>query len=253
MNPIGIFGGTFDPIHYGHLRTAFELLQALKLSEVRFMPAGKPPHRAAPHADAALRLEMVKRATEGQPGFIVDDRELQREGPSYSVDTLMALRAEYSTRSLCLIVGMDAFLSLPKWYHWREILQLAHIVVAHRPGWRAPDMGPLGELLVDRGTGRVGDLHESRSGGIYIHAVTQLEISSSSIRGLIAAGRDPRFLMPDAVRELLDETGCYRDRPDNPPNDSPGNTPDEPPGSRAGSESHGESPDTAASDSAGIG
>lgn len=210
MNPMGVFGGTFDPIHYGHLRTAFELLQELRLSEVRFMPCGSPPHRGEPIAGGELRLSMVAAATEAQHGFVVDDRELQREGPSYSVDTLAALRAEYPTRSLCLIVGMDAFLSLPRWYHWREILQLAHIIVAHRPGWRAPDMGPLGELLVDRGTGRVGDLHESRAGSIYIHAVTQLEISSSDIRALIRAGRDPRFLMPDAVRHLIDESGCYR-------------------------------------------
>ena len=210
MNPMGVFGGTFDPIHYGHLRTAFELLQELRLSEVRFMPCGTPPHRGTPIADAKLRVRMVELATEAQHGFVVDDRELQREGPSYSVDTLAALRAEYPTRSLCLIVGMDAFLSLPRWYPWREILQLAHIIVAHRPGWRAPDMGPLGELLVDRGTGRVGDLHESRAGSIYIHAVTQLEISSSDIRALVRAGRDPRFLMPDAVRDLIDESGCYR-------------------------------------------
>ncbi len=210
MNPMGVFGGTFDPIHYGHLRTAFELLQELRLSELRFMPCGTPPHRGTPIADAALRVRMVELATQAQHGFVVDDRELQREGPSYSVDTLAALRAEYPTRSLCLIVGMDAFLSLPRWYHWREILQLAHIIVAHRPGWRAPDMGPLGELLVDRGTGRIGDLHESRAGSIYIHAVTQLEISSSDIRALVRAGRDPRFLMPDAVRDLIDESGCYR-------------------------------------------
>src|SRR5688572_7178829 len=102
MNPIGIFGGTFDPIHYGHLRTAFELLQALRLTEVRFMPAGNPPHREAPVASADLRLAMVKAATERQPGFDVDDREIRREGPSYSVDTLAALRAEHPTRSLCL-------------------------------------------------------------------------------------------------------------------------------------------------------
>ncbi len=209
LSPMGIFGGTFDPIHYGHLRTAFELTNALRLAEVRFLPAGMPPHRTRPLADAELRLEMVRAATEAQPGFIVDDRELHREGPSYSVDTLLDLRAEHAHRSICLIVGMDAFLGLPKWYHWREILQLAHVVVAHRPGWRAPDMGPLGELLVDRGTGRVGDLHETRAGRIYIHAVTQLEISSSAIRQLIRSGGDPRFLMPDAVRAIIHRSGCY--------------------------------------------
>ena len=206
---MGIFGGTFDPIHYGHLRTAFEMLQALRFDEVRFMPCGSPPHRGTPVANASLRLQMVQLATEGQHGFVVDDRELQREGPSYSVDTLTALRGEFPLRSLALIIGMDAFLGLPKWYQWREILQLAHIVIAHRPGWRAPDMGPLGELLADRGTHRIGDMHQAKSGHIYIHDVTQLEISSSEIRELVAAGRDPRFLMPDAARDVIEQSECY--------------------------------------------
>ena len=213
MHPIGIFGGTFDPIHYGHLHTAFELLEALRLTEVRFMPAGNPPNREPPVATADQRLAMVKAATEGQHGFVVDDRETRRDGPSYSVDTLASLRAENPDRSLCLIVGMDAFLGLPKWYQWREILQLAHVVVAHRPGWHAPGVGPLGELLSDRGTGRIEDLHESRAGCIYIHAVTQLEISSTEVRNLISAGRDPRFLMPDAVRKVIRDAGVYAQRP----------------------------------------
>ena len=212
MNPIGIFGGTFDPIHFGHLRTAFELLQALRLSEMRFMPAGNPPHRELTIANSEQRLAMVKAATAGQPGFVVDDREVRREGLSYSVDTMRTLRADFPTRALCLIVGMDAFLGLPKWHQWRDLLELAHLVVAHRPGWRAPSMGPLGELLVDRGTGRIGDLHEARAGCIYIHAVTQLEISSTEVRKSIAAGRDPRYLMPDAVRAIIEDTGCYRKR-----------------------------------------
>ena len=147
LSPMGVFGGTFDPIHYGHLRTAFELMEAVHLSEVRFLPAGTPPHRETPEASAQERLAMVAAAIGGQPGFIVDDRELRREGPSYSVDTLLDLRAEFAHRSICLIVGMDAFLGLPQWYHWREILQLAHVVVAHRPGWRAPDMGSRERIL----------------------------------------------------------------------------------------------------------
>mgnify|MGYP001266599166 FL=1 len=209
MSPMGVFGGTFDPIHYGHLRTAFEMLQALRFGEVRFMPCGNPPHRNTPYADAEVRLEMVRVATEAQYGFVVDDRELRREGPSYSFDTLSTLRSEFPSHPIGLIIGMDAFLSLPKWYHWREILQLAHIVVAHRPGWRAPDMGPLGELLANRGTHRIGDLHQAKAGHIYIHDVTQLEISSSDIREIVAMGRDARFLLPDAVRDVIDRSGCY--------------------------------------------
>jgi len=207
--PIGVFGGTFDPIHYGHLRTGFELREALQLPEIRFMPAGNPPHRPATVADNAVRLDMVRSATAGQPGFTVDDREMHKRGPSYSVETLAELRAEFPQRPLCLIVGMDAFLGLPKWHQWRELLTLAHVVVAHRPGWHAPTMGPLGEMLVDRGTGRVLDLHESKAGRILIHAVTQLEISSTEVRALIASGRDPRYLMPDGVRSIIHDTGCY--------------------------------------------
>jgi nicotinate-nucleotide adenylyltransferase len=206
---MGVFGGTFDPIHFGHLRTAFEMLQALRFDEVRFMPCGSPPHRDSPIADAELRLQMVKVATAGQHGFVVDDRELHRAGPSYSVDTLAALRDEFPQRPIALMIGMDAFLGLPKWYHWREILELAHVVVAHRPGWRAPDMGPLGELLAERGTHRIDDTHQAKSGHIYIHDVTQLEISSSEIRELVAAGRKPRFLTPDAVLDVIEQSGCY--------------------------------------------
>ena len=209
LNPMGIFGGTFDPVHYGHLRSAFELLEAIEFSEIRFLPAANPPHRDATHADAATRVALVRAAIDGEPRFMLDDRELRREGPSYSVDTLLDLRAEHPHRSLCLIIGMDAFLGLPQWHQWREILQLAHLVVAHRPGWQAPQSGALGELLADRGTERVVDLHEARAGRVYIRAVTQLEISSSAIRELILAGRDPRYLVPDPVCRLLAESGCY--------------------------------------------
>ena len=144
MNPIGVFGGTFDPIHYGHLRTAYEVQQALKFDEVRFVPCGEPPHRGEPRANSKLRLAMVTAAVEGRKGFIVDDREIYRDGPSYSVDTLKTLRTDFPLRSLGLIIGMDAFLGLPEWYQWREILELSHIVVAHRPGWRMPDIGYIG-------------------------------------------------------------------------------------------------------------
>ena len=206
---MGIFGGTFDPIHYGHLRTAFEMLQALCFSEVRFIPCGDPPHRGTTFADAAERLRMVEVAIAGQAGFVSDDLEIRRAGLSYTIDTLLCLREQFPERSLGLILGMDAFLGLPQWHRWREILQVAHIVVAHRPGWRAPDFGPLGELLSEHGTHRVDDLHAAKQGRIHIHAVTQLEISSTEIRDLVAAGRDPRFLMPDAVRDVIEQSEVY--------------------------------------------
>ena len=209
MSPIGIFGGTFDPIHYGHLRTAFEMLQALSFAEVRFVPSGDPPHRGETYAKADLRLEMVQAATANESRFVVDDCELRRPGPSYTVDTLVAIRKELPDAPLGLILGMDAFLGLTGWHQWQELLSHAHIVVAHRPGWRAPDMGPLGEMLAERGTHRVDDLHNAPSGRIHIHAVTQLEISSTEIRELVAAGRDPRFLTPDVVRDVIVSSECY--------------------------------------------
>lgn len=211
MNPIGIFGGTFDPIHYGHLRSAFELLQALRLSEVRFVPSADPPHRDSTAAPAEMRYRMVEVAVAGQPGFAVDDCEFRRDGPSYTIDTLTAIREEHPGVSLCLITGMDAYLGLTSWHRWDEILNLAHIIVAHRPGWKLPETGELGQLLAANGTTSVDDLHGSPCGRIYDHAVTQLEIASTEIRELIAEGRDPRFLMPDAVREVIVESGCYKD------------------------------------------
>jgi nicotinate-nucleotide adenylyltransferase len=209
QGPMGIFGGTFDPIHYGHLRTAFELREAVRLAEVRFLPTGNPPHREQTQASAEERLAMVRAAVADQPGFVVDDRETRRGGLSYSVDTLSELRGESPQRSICLLLGMDAFLGLPNWHRWREILELAHVVVAHRPGWKAPTQGPLGEVMVDRGTGSVRDLHDATAGRIYVHAVTQLEISSTDLRALIARGREPRYLVPDSVCKLLRDTGWY--------------------------------------------
>ncbi len=210
MTAVGIFGGTFDPIHYGHLRTAFELMQVLQCREVRFVPGRWPPHRDSTAADPELRLRMVEAAIAGQRGFVLDNREFQREGPSYTVDTLTSLRAELGDTPLALIIGMDAFLGLPTWHRWEKILELAHLVVAQRPGWRAPDIGVLGELIERRGTLKIEDLHAVPCGRVHIHAVTRLEIASREIRELIAAGRDPRFLMPDAVRDIIMESACYR-------------------------------------------
>lgn len=209
MTPLGVFGGTFDPIHYGHLRTAFEMLQALRFGDVHFIPCSDPPHRGETFAPAVQRMRMVELALAGQDGFVADDRELSRAGPSYTIDTLNDLREEFPERALGLILGMDAFLGLHTWHRWHEILDVAHVVVAHRPGWKAPDMGPLGDLIAERGTHRVEDLHNELNGRIHIHAVTQLEIASTEIRDLVAAGRDPRFLMPDAVRDEIDRSGCY--------------------------------------------
>jgi len=147
MQSIGILGGTFDPIHFGHLRMAQELAESLGLDEVRFIPAARPPHRAQPHGAAEARAEMVRLAISGNPRFVLDTREFERDGPSYMVDTLSCLRAEVGDDTpLCLLLGADAFLGLPTWHRWRELFQLAHVVVAHRPGvvldTASPGMSP---------------------------------------------------------------------------------------------------------------
>jgi nicotinate-nucleotide adenylyltransferase len=211
--PVGIFGGTFDPIHLGHLRTGFELLQLLSLAELRWIPVGDPGHREAPLASAELRLAMLRAAVADQPGFVVVDREMRRAGASFTIDTLEELRAELPGRPLCLVLGMDAFLGFTRWRRWQDILALAHLVVAHRPGWERPMEGELGGLLAARGTTLAADLHAATAGRIYVHAVTQLEISSTGLRDIITSGRDPRFLVPEPVRTIILETGCYARAP----------------------------------------
>jgi nicotinate-nucleotide adenylyltransferase len=209
MQPIGILGGTFDPIHYGHLRTALELKRAIELTRVYFVPAAKPPHRSALPTDAALRLRMVRAAIEGEAGFVADDRELKRPGLSYTFDTLQSFREEFPARPICLLLGMDAFLNLPYWHKWRELLDLAHVVVAQRPGWDAPRGGSLGELYLERRTVHAHELMGSLAGRIHFQPVTQLEISSTDLRASLRAGVDPKFLVPDSVRQIILETECY--------------------------------------------
>ena len=209
MGPIGIFGGTFDPIHYGHLRTALELLEGLSLTEVRFIPCSQQPFRDQPIATNDVRLSMAKVAVESEARFSVDARELERGGASYSVDTLTGLRAEHQDRSLCLLLGMDAFLSLPSWRRWEELIGLAHIVVAHRQGWQAPIEGVLGKLVREHSTEVPRDLSTSRSGRVFITPVTQLEISATRLRKFIREGSGPKYLVPKGVGVIIAETGCY--------------------------------------------
>ena len=209
MRPIGIFGGTFDPIHYGHLRTALELKALLDLAAVHFVPCANPPHRTMPMTDGRLRLRMVEAAIRGEPGFVADDRELRRAGVSYTIETLQSFRAELPGRSLCLLLGMDAFLGLPEWHRWQELTSLAHIVVAHRPGWEAPTTGVLGALRKERGAKNVTELAALPAGRIHVQPVTQLEISSTDLRDSLRARRDPKFLVPDSVRGIILDTECY--------------------------------------------
>jgi nicotinate-nucleotide adenylyltransferase len=213
MRPLGIFGGTFDPVHYGHLRTAFELLEALGLEEIRFIPAGQPPHRGAPRCNAPHRMAMVRAAIAGQQGFVADDREVKRQEPSWTVTTLRELRSEAPEKPLCLVIGTDAFLGLPQWHEWLELPKLAHLVIASRPGTHLPREGVLGDLLAQRSTTSVSDLHAAAAGLVFVYEGTPLEISSTALREMIVAGRDPRYLLPDAVRAYIRDTACYLPQP----------------------------------------
>lgn len=173
------------------------------------MPCRVPPHDKAPLASVELRLAMLAAAVAATPGFVVDERELQRAGPSYSVDTLASLRDEFPERSLCLIVGMDAFAGLTSWHRWEELLSLAHIVVAHRPGIAPPDTDVLNRLLERCRTRDPAHLESTMAGRIILHTVTQLDISSSGIRDGVARGESPRYLLPDPVADMIAASGCY--------------------------------------------
>lgn len=206
---IGVFGGTFDPVHYGHLRPALELLQGLPFDEVRMIPARQPPHRKPPEAPPRLRAEMLRAAIDGVAGMGMDGRELDREGPSYMVDTLTSLRVELEHTPLCLLLGMDAFVGFDQWRQWRRILELAHLVVAWRPGWELPQHGELAEVLRQATVEEPSALLQKDSGRILLYPVTQLDISATQIREMVAAGRSPRFLLPDTVLAIIQREGLY--------------------------------------------
>jgi nicotinate-nucleotide adenylyltransferase len=208
---IGVFGGTFDPIHYGHLRPVEEVMHALALEQVCYVPARQPPHRPPPVASIEQRLHMVELALAGKPGFYIDQRELERPGPSYTVDTLESLRAEFSARCLCLIMGFDAFLGIESWHRWPRLLELAHIVIMHRPGgWESSVKGLPGwvqtRLCQDR-TQLIG----KPAGLLLVQAVTPQPISASELRVAIATGESVQDLLPETVWRYIRENKLYFD------------------------------------------
>ena len=217
-SPVGILGGTFDPLHYGHLRLAQELVEGLALGEARFIPAGHPPHRAQPFALPQQRLEMVRLGIAGNPLLSLDEREIFKPTASYTVETLQDLRRELGTaQPLCLFMGADVFFGLATWHRWRELLALAHIVVAQRPGiagiTRAAASLPA--VLLDELNRRLVNepeaLRDGPAGAIFVRPVTALDISATQIRSDLAAGRSPRYLLPDAVLDYIQTNGLYKD------------------------------------------
>lgn len=213
--PVAIFGGTFDPIHFGHLRLAQELAESLRVEEVRFMPGGQPPHRAAPQVTALQRLDMTRLAIADNPLFRIDDREVRRSGPGYTFDTLTEVRREVgAARALCLFLGADAFLDLATWHRWHEIFALTHIVVAHRPGfppesWSARMPEPLAREYESRLMRQPFAVHLSPAGGIVTQAIAALDISASMIRDSLARGVSPRYLLPERVLDYIRKHALY--------------------------------------------
>lgn len=213
MAPIGILGGTFDPIHFGHLRLAEELSQQLALSEVRFIPSANPWHREGPAATPVQRKEMTGFAIAGNSRFVLDDREVRKNSPGYTVETLLELRQEQGAeQSMYLLLGADAFLGLPSWHRWRELFELAHVAVAYRPGFslRQEQMdSALREVLEQRICAEPADLHGLPGGRILTCPITPLAISATSIRAEIKAGRSPRYLLPQSVLDYIREHQLY--------------------------------------------
>lgn len=205
QTPLGVFGGTFDPVHLGHLRLAEEAVEALELAKVRWIPAGWPALRGAPRVAAVQRLDMVRMAIAGNPRFELDSAEVEAAQPSYTVPTLERLRQNASIgseRSLVLLVGADAFAGMAGWHRWESLLELAHIGVAHRPGYpvEAGALPPaLAEVFRARLSTDVADLKAAPAGRIAPFAMTQLDISATKIRALLSKGRSTRYLLPDAL------------------------------------------------------
>jgi nicotinate-nucleotide adenylyltransferase len=214
--PLGLFGGTFDPVHFGHLRLAEEAIGHLGLGGVRWIPAGQPPHRGIPEVTAEQRLEMVLRCTAENEYFSVDASEVKAAAPSYTVHTLERLRAELGAeQSLILLVGADAFAGLSGWHRWRDIFSLAHVAVSHRPGFPVEITSLPHELATefhDRHLTGIDGLKDTPAGGIATFAMTQLAISATQIRKLLANGVSARYLLPDSVLDYIQRHQLYRNR-----------------------------------------
>jgi nicotinate-nucleotide adenylyltransferase len=204
---IGIFGGTFDPVHYGHCRSALEVKDLFGLDEVRLIPSLHPPHRDLPQATAAMRLQMLRLAVSHQPGLVVDTRELERAGPSFMVDTLKSLHEDFPNQTLLLFIGSDAFENLTSWHCWQQLFDYAHIVVLTRPGYA---IQLLEDFFAVRLVQNKAELSQTPTGLIYFQSVTQLDISATAIRNIIAQKQSPGFLLPDAVIEYINKNKLYK-------------------------------------------
>ena len=204
---IGIIGGTFDPINYGHLRPALEIAEQLSLDEMRFIPSANPPHRWQPEASAEHRLAMVKLAIEGVDNFVIDEREYHREGASFTVDTLASIRAEIGDKEpICMLIGMDAFEHFTKWKNWQKILDLTHLVVSSRPGYNKIEIL---DWMKARVTKSVDVLYKTPNGKLFFADVSQFDLSATFIRKQYIKGKSLRYALPDNVGEYIKQNKLY--------------------------------------------
>ena len=213
MRLIGLLGGTFNPIHFGHLRMAHELAEALSFSEVRFIPSANPPHKIQPNVSAQHRSAMVQLAIADNPLFKLDTRELNRDGASYTIDTLITLRDELGGNvSLCLIMGSDAFAKLDSWHRWQELLNYCHIILVQRPGKLVQTKlsDHLTALLHDNYTENIDDLAEISAGYIHMQAITAQAISATNIREKLASNKSIKYLVPDNVLAFIQQHNLYK-------------------------------------------
>lgn len=207
---LGIFGGSFDPIHYGHLRSAVEVQETLNLKYVIFIPLTMAVHRPQPIATAQQRLAMLQAAIAGQSGFLIDELEINRSGPSYTLDTIIELRRKWPGVGLNLVIGYDAFQGFLNWYQPLEILKLVNLVVMRRPGTIELSVNvDLNILFNERGCQTPRQLVNA-TGRIIMLSVTQLDISATFIRTQLATNNNVRFLLPDVVLKVINEHDLYR-------------------------------------------
>lgn len=210
QKPLGILGGTFDPVHHGHLRLALECMEAVNLAGVSFMPLNTPPHRGNVQASSEQRLHMLQLAIDNVAGLNVSDLEIRRGGTSYTIDTVRELRANYGSRPLCLIMGMDAFQGINTWKNWDLLPDHVHIIVTDRPGAETEIINAqVATFYAARHTTQIDDIHTLTAGKIYKTDIPLLAISATRIRSLFAAGQNPGFLLPDTVITYIQNESIY--------------------------------------------
>ena len=210
MKAIAMLGGTFDPIHHGHLRLALEVRQQCQLDEVRLIPLKQPPHRQQPLATPTQRHEMLKLAIKEETGLMVDSRELERNGVSYSVDTLISLRQDFPTDSLSLIVGQDAFQFIDSWKSWQSLLDYANLLVAKRPDKNGIEYSKtVKDFIAQHQCSMPSQIRDSQNGLIYEIDIAGLEISATDIRDKLQTHQSCRYLLPDSVLTYIEANSIY--------------------------------------------